>query len=131
MAVVRMDLYVFAERAVLGRATGSRAEVAHLWADVVAALTAVGASTTWVRRVNSYSAARRQYICESPRINDLPGRLMPENKGTLWDEIAVSAVYIVMQVRATDTSSANLYQDLVRGDLRPVDFRGSQVASAV
>ena len=131
MAVVRMDLHVFAERAVLGRATGSRAEVAHLRAEVVAALTAVSASAAGVGRINGHSAAHRQHICESPRIDDLPGRLVPEDKGALRDEIAVSAVYIVMQVRSADASSANLHQDFVRGNLRPIDFRGSQVASAV
>lgn len=131
MAVVRMDLHIFAERAVLGRATGSRAEVAHLRAEIVAALAAVGASATGVGRVNGHSAARWQHVCERARINDFPGRLVPEDKRALWDEIAVSAVDVVVQIRAANAGGANLHQDLVRSDLRTLDFRGPQIAGTV
>ena len=109
MAVVRMDLHVFAERAVLGWATGSRTEVAHLRAEVVAALAAVGARATGVGWIDGHSAARRQHICERARIDDFPGRLVPEDKGALWDEIAVSAVNVVVKVRTADAGGANLH----------------------
>ena len=73
MAVVRMDLHVFAERAVLRRATGGRAKVAHLRAEVVAALAAMGTRAAGVGWVNGHSAARWQHVCERARINDFPG----------------------------------------------------------
>ena len=98
MAVVGMDLHVFAERAVLGWAASSRAKVAHLCTEIVAALAAVGACATGVGRVNGHSAAHRQHICERARIDDFPGRLVPEDKRALWDEITVSAVDVVVQV---------------------------------
>ena len=131
MAVVRMDLHVFAERAVLGWATGSRAKVAHLRAEIVAALAAVGASATGMGRVNRHSATHRQHICERARIDDFPGRLVPKDKGALWDEIAVSAVDIVVQIRAANAGGADLHQDLVRSDLRLSNFRGAQIAGTV
>ena len=131
MAVVRMDLYVFAERAVLGRATGSGAEVAHLRAEVVAALAAVGTRAAGVGRINGHSAARRQRVCERARLDDFPGRLMPEDKGTLWDKIAVSAVDVVVQIRTADAGGANPHQDFVCSDLRPLDFHIPQVAGTV
>lgn len=131
MAVVCMDLHVFAERAVLRRATGSGAEVAHLRAKVVAALAAVGARATGMGRVNGHSATHWQYVRERARIYYFPGRLVPEDKGALWDEIAVSAVDVVVQVRAANAGGADLHQDFVCGDMRSLDFRGSQVAGTV
>ena len=106
---MRMDLHVFAERAVLRRATGSGAEVAHLRTEVVAALAAAGACATGMGWVNGHSAARWQYVRERACIDDFPGRLVPEDKGALWDEIAVSAVDVVVQVRTTDAGGANLH----------------------
>ena len=51
----------------------------------------------------------RQHVCERARVDDFPGRLMPEDKRALWDEIAVSAVDVVVQIRTADTGGANLH----------------------
>ena len=131
MAVVRMDLHVLAERTVLRWATGRRAKVAHLRAEVVAALATVGTRATGMGRIYGHSATHWQHVCERARIDDFPSRLVPEDKGALWDEIAVSAVDVVVQVRAANASGANPHQDFVRGDLRPLDFHSPQVAGTV
>ena len=94
-------------------------------------MAAVGARTTGVGRVNGHSATCWQRVCERARIDDFPGRLVPEDKGALWDEIAVSAVDVVVKVRTANAGGANPHQDFVCGDLRSLDFRGTQIAGTM